>query len=136
MRKLVPLGAVVATVLTVVGPAMGEERNGLERASKVSVPCYHYWNQNVVYKKRPDRCDFAPDGCPAALCVDPFKSINWKRYGGRTATAKGRPWINGPGWIDPIKFKLSKVRDPKCGPPIYTKISYKGGGSFRLARCR
>ena len=106
------------------------------RASKVSVPCYHYWNQTVVYKKRPDRCDFAPPDCPAALCVDPFKDIKWNRYGGKTATAKGRPFVNGPGWIDPIKFKLSKVRDPTGGPPIYTKISYKIGGSFRLARCR
>lgn len=135
MRKLAVAAVAAFTMVAVATPADGATGSD-KRAAKVYVPCYHYWNQTVVYKKRPDRCDFGPDGCPAALCVDPFKSINWNRYGGKTASGKGRPWVNGPGWIDPIKFKLSNVRDPKCGPPIYTKISYQIGGSFRLARCR
>lgn len=137
MVKAAAIAALVAALLLAVSPAAGGRSNDPpKRASRVSVPCYHYWNQSVVYKKRPDRCDFAPPGCPVAMCVDPFKSINWNRYGGRTATAKGRPWANGPGWVDPVKFKLSKVRDPRCGPPVYTKISYKYGASYRLAHCR
>lgn len=101
----------------------------------VSVPCFRLGSQKVVYRKHPSRCDFAPPGCPAALCVDPFKDIKWKHYGKPTAYGEGRPFINGPGFVDPIDFKLSKIRDPKCGPRVYSKIEYKDGGSYRLAVC-
>lgn len=108
----------------------------VDRRPEVSTPCYRYVKQTVVYKNAPSRCDFAPPDCPVALCVDPFKDIKWKHYGRPTALAEGWPFINGPGFIDPIRFKLSKIRDPRCGPRVYTKIEYKDGGSYRLAVCR
>ena len=80
MKFVIGFAITVLAALSVLAgtTTAGQSEREAQRASKVFVPCFRLGSGDVRYQKRPDRCDFAPPGCPAALCVNPFKDIKWK----------------------------------------------------------
>jgi len=136
--RIAPLLLVVFAAGAVLSTAEAENADGAGKRPKVA--CFHYGSQNVSFKAKPGRCDFMRPGCDIGACDLPTKSLKWKHWGRPHARATGKGFITTVGWR-PIKIQLSKIRDPKCGGPVYTKLKawFRGassGGSSRLDRCR
>jgi DNA-binding beta-propeller fold protein YncE len=140
MRRGVALTTAAVAVLMAALLLGTADAKRADRGNEPKVACFHDGNNDVSFKTTPRKCTFVRPGCDIGACALPTKSLEWKNWGRPRAHAEGKGFITTVGWR-PIEIHLGKIRDPKCGGPVYTKIKarYRGSDSSRsgrLDRCR
>lgn len=95
------------------------------RAGRPKVICLTKWGDppTGVYRTRPHSCDLHTRDTPAFHpTVAVTKPLNWIRWGGQVAVAKGKLGISTYGLAD-LKLRLSGLREA-CGRTVYTKAEF------------